>query len=114
MNAEDQKLKELFNKELATGASTAPSFDNMWEKARQGEPKRLTFVWRMAASLALVGIIGVLLYRSNSEERNAGEIASWKGSTESLIPGELSTGTSALSTWNSPTAFLLTETNNTQ
>lgn len=115
MNTEDQRLNELFRQELNPRGKTVPSFDIMWEKAGKATNARRAILWKMAASIALVLVIGVSLYQVTRETDNAGEIASWTDPTGSLIPADLSAGTGVLSDWNSPTDFLLTETsNNTQ
>ena len=112
MKTENEKLKEIFAKNLAHITDT-PDFDLMWQRAAEGNKKKRLLMWAIAASVALIATTGtmLLLNRQHSREDSENKITSWSGPTRILMPSKPDVQLNALSHWTSPTSFLLPENN---
>jgi len=109
MSQEEEKLKALFKSELSTAAEGAPDFDSMWKNSSRTKSAGTKFVWKIAASIAIISLLTMVYLRQTAvRSASATEITSWKNPTEGLMPEETGSGFEALSEWNSPTESLLT------
>ncbi len=110
MKTDDEKLKEVFNKNLGQSKG-APDFDPMWEQAA-GQNKKKSFFWlKMAAGVALILTLGTLVirHRGRDQENRGVPLAAW---TEPTVGLQKDIQVTALSQWSSPTDFLLTGNKN--
>src|SRR5664279_366533 len=110
MKTENERLKEIFAKNLGQSTDT-PDFELMWQIAAKGNKKKRLFVWRMAASITLIVTIGTMLipHRQKSREDTGMPITSWSEPTRILVPSQTGMQLTALTHWTSPTRFLLPE-----
>jgi len=109
MSQEEEKLKSLFKSELSPVTEGVPDFDTMWENTNRTKSAGTKFIWKIAASIALITLLTmVYLNRTAGRKSSPTEITSWKNPTEGLMPEETGSGIQALSEWNSPTESLLT------
>ena len=112
MKTEDEKLREIFNKNLEQQQGLNPDFQPMWEEAARSKRNKKQWVWKIAASLTLLISVGVFAFlnRQNNEGADTMPIASWNEPTKSL--SLQSSEVIVLTKWTSPTDFLLPENNN--
>jgi hypothetical protein len=107
MKTENEKLKEIFAENLGQ-RKDIPDFEFMWQMAAQRNRKKGFWVWRIAASVALIVTVAtiVILNRQGSREKSRTQITSWSEPTRILLPSQSDLQLTALSHWTSPTRLL--------
>ena len=109
MKSENDRLKEIFAKNLVH-RKNSPDFNSMWQKAAEGGPKERGFLaWRIAASLVFIVATATLaiLNRQRNQEYREIQISSWIEPTKSLVPAQSDVQVSGITHWTSPTSYLL-------
>jgi hypothetical protein len=113
MNDEDKKLKEIFKRGIDGLIEGTPDFRSMMEKVVERPGRRNWYSLKIAASLILLIATGVfLMVRNKGTHSENYSLTEWNEPTRELMTLSKSSNSSTLSTWSSPTNFLLS--NNAQ
>lgn len=107
MKEEDKKLKEIFKREIDGLSDGIPEFWLTMEKVEE-KPDTNWFTLKIAASVLLLIAAGVLLVVRNQDSKPENySLAEWDEPTRELMTLSPYSDSSTISTWSSPTAFLL-------
>jgi len=109
MKSDNDMLKHIFRENLGKGTET-PDFESMWRRATEQKRIKRIWVWKVAAGIALIAIIGLLVTFSAIHVRPTRDmqISAWKEPTRFLVPPvEKDTVLMALTRWSSPTSSLI-------
>jgi hypothetical protein len=111
MKTENEKIKEIFSKNLEPHHDRVPDFESMWRKAEQGSRKKDRLLLKIAASIALLiatGAIVILNQRGDENQANSMmQIEAWAEPTKGLMIAQSAASLTVLTDWYSPTDFLL-------
>lgn len=106
MNDEDKKLKEIFKRGMDGLNEGTPDFRSMMEKVVERPGRRNWFSLKIAASVILLIATGVfLIVRNKGTNSENYSLTEWNEPTRELMT--FSSSSSTISTWSSPTDFLL-------
>lgn len=115
MKTENEKIKGLFGTNMEAHHKSEPDFESMWKEAENSSKRQTRFVWRIAASIALLlaaGAAVVLNQRGDTNHpNNSIQIESWTEPTKSLIGAQSGSSLTVLTEWTSPTEFLIPQSN---
>ncbi len=110
MNDEDKKLKEIFKRGIDGHNDGTPDFWHMMDKVIEKPGKRNWISLKIAASVILLMIAGVFLIVRNKGSKPVNySFTEWNEPTRELMTLSSSNGSSTISTWSSPTDFLLSD-----
>jgi hypothetical protein len=114
MTDEDKKLKEIFKRGIDGLNEGTPDFRGMMEKVVERPGRKNWFSLKIAASVILFMAVGVFLIVRNQGTTNSENytLTEWNEPTRELMTLSSSSSSSTISTWSSPTDFLLS--NNAQ
>ncbi|WP_421796315.1 hypothetical protein [Haliscomenobacter sp.] len=113
MKTSDEKLKATFKKSLEPLRGDVPDFELMWQEAGKGARRKVHVMWKAAACIALLITAGTLLLLNGDHKEgqlnSSAHISNWQEPTKNLMPAKPGVSLTTLTTWTSPTDFLLTE-----
>ena len=120
---EDEKLKELFSTHLDQHRNNIPDFSTMWAIAAQNSAHHIAKInarrtrtrWAIAASVAFCIAIGGYMVSNRQDQQlqiaqDEIPIGLWKEPTRNLLVLQTGIEQANVSTWASPTDFLLPPT----
>lgn len=112
MKDEDKKIREIFNRGIDRLNDGTPDFWTMMDKVVEKSGNKNWVTWKVAASVLLIIGLGIFIIVRNHGKPDRYSLIEWNEPTRELMILTFSGSSATLSSWSSPTDFLLT--NNTQ
>lgn len=113
MKTENEKIKEIFSKNLEPHHDCVPDFKSMWMEAEKGSRKKDRLILKIAASVVLLiaaGAVVILNQRGIEYQANSTmQIEAWAEPTKGLMIAQSGASLTVLTDWSSPTDFLLSQ-----